>query len=146
MSTIKRRDSLLGKAAGAVVALLLVAGAVAAVLLVNTSAEAEYAGWSHWGGDAASSRYAPLDQINGENFEDLAVAWIWHGDNFGPSVDFIMRSTPIYAEGKLFTVAGQRRTGNRDLPDSDRAVFTDRSCKRLSGMKRQISDRTHVAR
>ncbi len=66
--------------------------------------------WQYWGGDAASTRYLPLDQINADNFEDLSVAWVWRADNFGPSTDFILRSTPIYAEGKLFTVAGQRRT------------------------------------
>jgi hypothetical protein len=27
--------------------------------------------WRYWGGDAWSTRYAPLDQINGNNFEDL---------------------------------------------------------------------------
>ena len=66
--------------------------------------------WRHWGGDTASTRYSPLDQINAENFEDLEVAWVWRGDNYGPSVDNIMRSSPIYVDGVLYTVAGQRRT------------------------------------
>jgi quinoprotein glucose dehydrogenase len=67
-------------------------------------------GWRHWGADAKSSRYSALDQIDASNFEKLSVAWIWRGDNFGPSADFILRSTPIYVDGKLFTVAGERRT------------------------------------
>ena len=66
--------------------------------------------WRYWGGDAGQTRYAPLDQINAENFSKLEVAWIWRGDNFGPSADNILRATPIYAEGKLFSVAGARRT------------------------------------
>jgi quinoprotein glucose dehydrogenase len=66
--------------------------------------------WRHWGGDTASSRYSPLDQIDADNFEDLEVAWVWRGDNYGPSVDNIMRSTPTYVNGVLYTVAGQRRT------------------------------------
>ncbi len=66
--------------------------------------------WHFWGGDAWSTRYSPLDQINAETFSKLEVAWVWRGDNFGPTADNILRATPIYAEGKLFTVAGERRT------------------------------------
>jgi glucose dehydrogenase len=55
-------------------------------------------------------RYLPLDHINAANFENLQIAWIWRGDNFGPAVDYVFRSTPIYVDGILYTVAGQRRT------------------------------------
>jgi glucose dehydrogenase len=65
--------------------------------------------WRYWGGSMASSRYSPLDQINAENFNDLEVAWEWRGDNYGPTPDPLMRSTPIYADGILYTVAGVRR-------------------------------------
>ena len=47
-------------------------------------AMAQDGGWTHWGGNAASTRYAPFDQIDASNFEDLEVAWVWRGDNFGP--------------------------------------------------------------
>ena len=66
--------------------------------------------WRYWGADQWSTRYSPLDQLNADNFEQLEVAWLWSGDNFGPEPDFIMRSTPIYADGLLYTVAGTRRT------------------------------------
>lgn len=66
--------------------------------------------WRYWGGDEASSRYSPLDQINADNFGDLEVAWRWKADNFGPEVDYILRATPLYIKGKLYAVAGQRRT------------------------------------
>lgn len=66
--------------------------------------------WRYWGGDERSSRYSPLDQINAENFEDLEVVWRWKAANYGPSVDYIYRATPLYVKGKLYTVAGQRRT------------------------------------
>ncbi len=65
--------------------------------------------WRYWGGDASSTRYSPLDQINAGNFNDLEVAWVWRGDNYGPRPDILMRSTPIYADGILYTVAGIRR-------------------------------------
>ncbi|MEX2527644.1 MAG: PQQ-binding-like beta-propeller repeat protein [Gemmatimonadota bacterium] len=70
----------------------------------------DYQNWTHWGGDVFSTRYSALDQITPQNFGDLEVAWVWRGDNYGPQVDNILRATPIYAEGKLFTVAGQRRS------------------------------------
>jgi quinoprotein glucose dehydrogenase len=66
--------------------------------------------WRYIGGDAGHTRYLPLDQIDANNFEQLQVAWVWRGDNFGPTVDYVFRSTPIYVDGVLYTVAGQRRT------------------------------------
>jgi quinoprotein glucose dehydrogenase len=66
-------------------------------------------GWFNIGADFGFTRYTNLNQIHASNFQDLEVAWIWRGDNFGPEVDNILRSTPVYAEGKLFTVAGSRR-------------------------------------
>ena len=92
------------------VLLLLAAGAAPAA--------AQDGGWTHWGGNAASQRYSAHAQIDAGNFGDLETAWVWRGDNFGPGVDYILRSTPIYAEGKLFTVAGQRRTSMRYSPSS----------------------------
>ena len=62
------------------------------------------------GGDERSSRYSPLDLIDRSNFGDLEIAWRWKSDNFGPSPDYIYRATPLYIKGRLYTVAGQRRT------------------------------------
>lgn len=33
--------------------------------------------WRHYGGSLYSSKYAPLDQINGENFSSLEEVWRW---------------------------------------------------------------------
>lgn len=66
--------------------------------------------WRYWGGDAGSTRYTPLDQINAENFSRLQVAWVWRGDNYGREADNILRATPIYVDGVLYSVAGERRT------------------------------------
>ncbi len=65
--------------------------------------------WRYLGGDAGHTRSSPLDQINGDNFSDLEVAWIWRGDNYSPNRDYFMRSTPLYVDGVLYTVAGVRR-------------------------------------
>ena len=66
--------------------------------------------WRYQSGDASGTRYSPLDQIDATNFEDLEVAWVWRGDNFGPSVNYLSRATPSYIDGVLYTVAGYRRT------------------------------------
>ncbi|MBC7564544.1 MAG: PQQ-binding-like beta-propeller repeat protein [Gemmatimonadaceae bacterium] len=64
--------------------------------------------WRFWGGDAFSSRYSPLDQITARNFDSLQVAWKWNAGTFGP--DEYYRTTPLYANGRLFTVATTRRS------------------------------------
>lgn len=65
--------------------------------------------WRYWGSDAGSTRYSPADQIDAGNVADLEIAWRWWGANYGPSVDYVYRSTPLKVGNKLFTVAGQRR-------------------------------------
>jgi glucose dehydrogenase len=63
--------------------------------------------WRYWGADAWSTRYSPLDQINASNFDRLAIKWQWNAGAFGP--DEYYRATPLYANGRLFTVATTRR-------------------------------------
>jgi quinoprotein glucose dehydrogenase len=64
--------------------------------------------WRVWAADAHSTRYSPLDQINARNFDSLQVAWQWNAGTFGP--DEYYRTTPLYANGRLFTVATTRRS------------------------------------
>ena len=40
--------------------------------------------WRHYGGDSGSTRYAPLDQIDAGNFNQLEVAWRFKTDALGP--------------------------------------------------------------
>ena len=62
--------------------------------------------WYTLGGDYAHTRYTPADEISGDNFEDLEVAWEWDGSSFN---GYSGRSTPTYVDGKLYTVSGPRR-------------------------------------
>src|SRR3954449_3155837 len=59
--------------------------------------------WRYWGADAWSTRYSPLDQINARNFDSLQIAWQWSAAPLGE--DEYFRSTPLYANGRLYTVA-----------------------------------------
>ena len=66
--------------------------------------------WRYLGGDAGHTRSAPwLNQIDASNFSDLEVAWIWRGNNFGSGGEYTFRATPVFVDGVLYTVAGQRR-------------------------------------
>ena len=64
--------------------------------------------WHHHGGNHFSSKYAPFDQINGNNFEQLEVAWRWQSadlripeDLLYPTGDY--RATPLYINGLIYT-------------------------------------------
>jgi quinoprotein glucose dehydrogenase len=65
--------------------------------------------WRTYGGDLANTRYSPLDQITGSNFKDLEVAWRFKTDNLGPRPEFNLESTPLMADGILYSTAGTRR-------------------------------------
>jgi len=77
--------------------------------------------WRYWGADAWSTRYSPLDQINATNFGKLAVKWQWNAGAFG--ADEYYRTTPLYANGRLFTVASTRRVAVALDPDTGEALW-----------------------
>jgi len=66
--------------------------------------------WRSYGGDLANTRYSPLDQINAGNFKNLEVAWRFKTDNLGPRPEFNLESTPLMANGVLYSTAGTRRS------------------------------------
>ncbi len=77
-----------------------------ALLAVPAQTRQENGGWSFIGGDAGNQRYTRLNQITPENFGKLQVAWEWNGASFG---EVLARPIPIYVDGMLITVAGDRR-------------------------------------
>ncbi len=65
--------------------------------------------WHAYGGDTGHTRYAPLDQINADNFCKLTIAWRFKTDHLGPRPEFMFESTPVMANGVLYSTAGSRR-------------------------------------
>ncbi len=65
--------------------------------------------WRYYGGDAGSTKYSPLDQINASNVKQLEIAWRWKSDNFGPRPDYNWEVTPLMIGGVLYITAGSRR-------------------------------------
>jgi quinoprotein glucose dehydrogenase len=80
--------------------------------------------WRYLNSDPLGTRYAPLDQINKDNFKDLKIAWRWKPE-IGPAPSSLggtaqgngdpklaiyrSESTPIMAGGVLYTAAGGQR-------------------------------------
>jgi quinoprotein glucose dehydrogenase len=95
--------------------------AVPSLALAQAGATGE---WRYWGGDAGSTRYSSLDLINRTNVRDLAVAWRWQAANFGPQPETYYRATPLYANGLLFTVAGERRAVAAIDPATGETIWT----------------------
>src|SRR6188472_3576898 len=65
--------------------------------------------WPTYGGDLASTRYSPLDQINATNFNKLQLAFRFKTENLGPRPEFQYQATPLMVYVRLFTTAGTRR-------------------------------------
>ena len=66
--------------------------------------------WRNYGGDLGSTRYAPLDQINADNFSKLELAWSFKTDSLGPRPEFKFESTPLMVHGVLYSTGGSRRS------------------------------------
>ena len=65
--------------------------------------------WRTYGGDLGSTRYASLDQIDADNFDDLEEVWRFQTTNLGPFPDFNYQTTPLMVDGVLYATAGSRR-------------------------------------
>ena len=78
---------------------------------LHAGAQSETADWE-WptrGADLANTRYAPLDQIDAANVEDLELAWRFGTHNLGSRPDYRWQTTPLVADGVMYTTAGSRR-------------------------------------
>jgi len=90
---------------------------VSAILLASllwaSPATAQYGAkegeWRFYGGDAGSTKYSALGQIDRNNVKDLQIAWRWRTENFGPRPEFYYRGTPLMIDGVLYATAGFRR-------------------------------------
>ena len=76
---------------------------------VVTAAFAQGTDWPTYGGDLASSKYRPLDQINAANFSQLEIAWRFKTDNIGNRPEYKLEGTPLMVKGVVYTTAGSRR-------------------------------------
>jgi len=69
-----------------------------------------------YGGDLASTRYSALDQIDASNFNSLEVAWRFKTNNLGPRPENNLQSTPLVANGVLYSTAAHGDRWLRSTP------------------------------
>src|SRR6187401_774765 len=122
----------------ALVAILVFPSLGAQQQLVRGNAPGE---WRYWGADAWSTRYSALDQINAANFSSLQVAWRWNAAVDAP--DEYYRTTPLYASGRLFTVASTHRYAYAIDPDKGTTLW---SWKLEEGIRWQKAPRQFAGR
>src|SRR5258705_9970387 len=77
--------------------------------VMSVFAQTKNGEWHSYGADAANTRYSPLDQINGSNFNKLQLAWHFSTSNLGPRPEYNLEGTPLMANGILYATAGTRR-------------------------------------
>jgi quinoprotein glucose dehydrogenase len=65
--------------------------------------------WTSYARDTSGSRFAPLDQINAKNFNDLQIAWTFSTDNLGNRPEYKLEGTPLEVGGVVYTTGGNRR-------------------------------------
>jgi len=90
-------------------ALLSGAAALAAVHMPAFAQAPANTEWTAYAADNANTRYAPLSQIDGGNFNKLEVAWQFSTEHLGPRPEYIYEGTPLLIKGRLYCTAGSRR-------------------------------------
>ena len=99
--------------------------------------------WPHYTADLRGTRYSPLDQINGANFNQLEVAWRFKTDNLGPRPEYKLEGTPLAIKGVLYTTGGTRRSVVALDGRTGEVIWTHslREGKRAAVAPRQLSGR-----
>ena len=99
--------------------------------------------WRTYGGDLGNTRYAPLDQITRDNFNDLEIAWRFKTDSLGPTPEYNFQSTPLMVNGTLYTTAGSRRAVVALDPATGEMLWmhSEREGARGEAAPRQLSGR-----
>ncbi len=89
---------------------LLVAASLIVTLPASGQLNREDTDWAFHGGDLKNSKYAPLDQIDERNFDDLEIAWRWGSisnrvteNNLAIKVNQF-KPTPLVVDGIMYVV------------------------------------------
>ena len=73
------------------------------LLVLVTSVQAQSVSWPHYAADAASSNFAPLSQIDKNNFTTLDIAWRYAPPDGRITDRFdVNRSTPLVIDGVMY--------------------------------------------
>jgi len=100
--------------------------------------------WPHYGGDLGSSKYAPLDQINAGNADQLQIAWSWESaDNATIAAgqaqgDFRTipagwKATPIVVDGVMYVPTSFGRIVALDPTSGEQRWLFDTGAWQMQG-------------
>src|ERR1700730_16059830 len=109
MSSDQDRRKSMGRLSRWVLRSVAVACLLWATMPASAQSGAKDGEWWTYGGDLASTRYSPLDQIKADNFNKLTVAWRFKTDSLGPRPEFKFEATPLMVHGSLYSTGGSRR-------------------------------------
>lgn len=94
--------------------------------------------WHHYAGDAGSTKYSPLDQIDRDNFAQLEVAWRWEsadvlvlGESKRRPADF--RGTPLMIDGVVYMPTGLGQMAALDPATGEMQWLHDTKDYKLDG-------------
>ncbi|MDE0178139.1 MAG: PQQ-binding-like beta-propeller repeat protein, partial [Gammaproteobacteria bacterium] len=97
-------------------------GTLVSAALSTVAADGTAGGeWHHHGGDHASTKYSPLNQIDAGNFSKLEVAWRWKSaDQYIPYGDRgryytgHYRATPLMVGGRVYAATSHGQVAALD--------------------------------
>lgn len=84
--------------------------------------------WRYYGGDAGSTKYSPLDQINKENVSQVKVAWTWDSPDIPLQkanralTAWMFENTPLMVNGKLYTSTSLAQVAAID-PETGKTIW-----------------------
>ena len=73
------------------------------ILLLILPPTAQAGDWPSYGADSANTKYAPLAQIDRNNFTALQVVWRWSLPNPHRGFTWLNQATPLCIDGVLYT-------------------------------------------
>jgi quinoprotein glucose dehydrogenase len=99
--------------------------------------------WPTYGGNLASMRYSPLDQINAGNFDKLEPAWHFNTESLGPRPETDLQGTPLVVNGVMYATGGTRRAVVALDAATGELLWThsENEGKRAEAAPRQLSGR-----
>jgi quinoprotein glucose dehydrogenase len=116
---MSRTDTRYATAIGALIVAVVIATAVSGQIFLGGSPQqgswqaqpsTRNGEWPSYNADIRGTRYSPLDQISGLNFNKLEVAWQFKTESLGPRPEYKLEGTPIMVKGVLYTTGGVRRS------------------------------------
>lgn len=79
------------------------------LLCARVAAESPSGEWRTSVGGLRNTHYLPVDRINGQNFNELQIAWQFKADSLGPRPETNSEAPPLMVNGVEDVTAGTRR-------------------------------------